>query len=156
MLKEDTRMWNFVLDMTTIYSFDTCDINISSRFKPVILIGSIENFASHAFVNIVNVAGMAVVYLGWLNNKTHVEERYQKATFALSVYINTRHGRVGQFVQKNPIFSNEQLNKYDDGIYMTKNNLYNWADWTKDYKCQECTLRKGHPHVHVEVKLNNY
>lgn len=151
-IREQSQLWNFVIDMTTFYSFDTCEVTISDRFKPIILRGTVGNFESHSYINLAKISGMAIVYIGWLNVKTHVDDRYQKARFALSVYINTRYGRVGQFVMKSPLFENERLDKYEDGIFLNKHCIFNWSDWGKDFKCPECSVRKGHPHVHVEVK----
>lgn len=149
---EQNQSWNIALDMSIIYSFDVSDISISNRFKPIILKGTLGNFVSHAYVNIVKLVGMAVIYIGWLNKKTHVDERYQKTKFSLFVYANTCHGKVGQFIKKKPVFENEPHDKLEDAIFLSKSILYTWANWSQHYKCHECHLKKGYPHIHVEIK----
>lgn len=153
-LNVETQTWNIILDMSLIYSFDVCDISISDRFKPIILKGTIlpEDFVSHAYLNIIKMSGMAVIFLGWMNVKQHLDEKFQNAKFYLSVYINTRYGRVGQFVKKGLLFEKEHFDRYENGIYLNKHAVFNWADWIRDFKCNECNAKKGHPHIHIEIK----
>ena len=139
-----------------LFSFDSCDIEISDRFKPILLKGVTRNgFDSHAYINIIKVGGVAVIYIGWLNVKSHLDERYQNGKMSLAVYANTPNGRVGQFVQKSPKFEDEQVIRHEDGIFLPRHTLYNWAEWASNFKCFECNYKKGHPHVHVRVLLVN-
>lgn len=151
---ENSQTWSASVPIADIYSFDTSDITISNNFRPIILEGSFDggNFVSHAFVNITKVLGMAVFYIGWLNIKSHAEEIYRNAKFSLSVYINTKYGPVGQFTIKAPLFEGEKIETFDEGVFVSKYTLFNWADWTKSFKCHECFLVKGFPHIHIEVK----
>jgi hypothetical protein len=149
----ETQTWNIVFNLRDIYSFDKADVIISNQFKPFVLDGTLEgNFVSHAYVSVTKILGMAVFYIGWLNVKAHVDDQYKHAKFAISVYTNTKHGKVGQFVHKGLVFEGEKINHYEDGVFVSKFTLFNWADWTRSIKCPECFLPKGHPHVHVEIK----
>lgn len=155
-ISEATQNWTFVWDMTTLFSFDTCDINISPRFKPVLLKGVIadrDHFESHAYIGAKNLGGTAHIFVGWLNEKQCLEEKYQNAVFSLSVYVNTPHGKVGASSAKSPIFQGEYGSKIN-GIYLPKSTLYTWAEFTKDMKCPECPHhKKGHPHLHIKIHL---
>lgn len=148
---QETKAWNLIWDTTALYSFDSCDINISDRFKPVLLKGESQTYTSHAYVTAKKRGDIAIVYVGWLNNKKHVEEKYQNVEFSLAIYSFTAHGKVGQFVVKKPKFNNEYVILNEDGIFLPKQTLYNWTDWSKQVKCPECHHKKGHPHLHVKI-----
>lgn len=154
---EQSQSWNLIWDMSTLFSFDTCDINIPDRFKPVLLKGvlaSRNNFVSHAYLTAKVVGGNAVIYIGWMNSKIHLEEKYQNAQFSIFVYVNTPNGKAGQFVVKSPKFEDSgQLVRQEHGIFLPRHTLYNWAEFTKDYKCYQCHHKKGHPHLHIQITL---
>lgn len=150
---EQSQTWNFVVHLKDVFSYDTCNVAISHRLKPVILAGVLaDGFVSHAYIYVTKVLDMAVFYVGWMNVRAHVEDQYKHAKYTLSVYTNTIHGRIGQFVSQQPRFEGEKIDNYEDGLFVSKHTLFNWTDWTKTFKCHECFLQTGYPHVHVEVK----
>lgn len=153
-LTEDKKAWCFTINAAHVYCFDTNVAKVSPNFSPVILQGTTENgYVSNAYINIKERNGGVVIFAGWLNNKSHVEEKYKSVKIEVFVYINTRYGSIGLFSSKAPIFEGEPVPQDEDGVFIPRAMLYNWADWAGQYCCHECPTQKRKPHIHVEVNF---
>ena len=153
-LYQATQTWHFVLNLNYLYSVDENKIKISPRYKPIILKGVTQNdYTSHAYINAEEKNGYAVIYCGWLNEKLNAEEKYQNMNINIMAYINTAGGKIGQFSCRPPKFQFDAISSVEDGIYLTGPTLLKWIDISSNYICTECSLRKGTPHLHVQVSF---
>jgi Zinc finger, C3HC4 type (RING finger) len=150
----DDESWYFSLAANHIYSFDTNEIRISHRFKPVLLKGTFGDMESHAYINIVARNGGVVIYSGWLNKREHVDENISNnLKIEIFAYVTTASGEVGQYASRNPKFEGESVQHDDEGVFIPRHILYNWSEWSCQYRCHECASSgvTRRPHIHFQI-----
>lgn len=148
------QSWNFELDLNLLYSFDRDEPIISGQFKPILLEGITEDgIVNHAFINAEKLLNSVVIYSGWLNTKLHLNDEHKNLKIDMFVYVNTKHGKMGQFVSKKPKFDQEKVEYLEDGVFVNHQDLYWWGKMSMKFKCKECPNKKERPHAHIEVTL---
>lgn len=153
-IQEDGE-WSVTINFDLIYSFDQNEVHVSSKFQPIILHGvSPVGLPSRAYVNIVSNNNGLVIYPGWFDNNGLLPQQFQHLKIDIFAYINTQSGKVGLYSSKSPVFENEKVKHGDDGIYIPKPMVYNWAKWSRQNKCHECVTNKRQSHLHLRVKFN--
>lgn len=152
---EATYSWMFALNISYVYSLDCNMAQVSQKFKPIVLKGvTPEGFESCAYINIASRNDAILIYSGWLNKKNHMSEEHQNIKIEINAYVNSKAGRVGQFVSQYPKYEGEKIKDDTDGILLTRETLYNWSEWSCLHICEECNKRRRKPHMHLEVKIS--
>lgn len=147
---EQAQCWHVLMNLNYLYSFDTNNVQVSNRFKPITLKGvTSEGFNSSAYLNVVARLGMVTFYCGWLDQRDDVEEKYKHIKLKTHVYINTKDGRVGLYVIRNPKFEEEVVPHPDYCLSFNRETLFQWAQWAN---CGRCALSGPHVHVTVEIR----
>lgn len=153
-VSEPTNSWRFALNINLVYSVDYNLAKISDKFKPVVLKGSADGFQSCAYINIASKNDAILIYSGWLNQKSHMSEEHQNVRVEISAYVNTKAGKIGNFVSQYPKYEEEHVRDDDDGIVLSRETLFNWSDWAYLHECQECEGKSKRSHMHIEVKMS--
>lgn len=153
-MTESTNSWSFSLAINSVYSIDYNLARVSEKFKPIVLSGAIDGYPSYAFITIASREDAILIYSGWLNQRSHIDEEHQNIRIDIHAYVNTSTGKIGQFVSQFPRYEGERVENDDDGIVLSRETLYNWSHWSHVHDCQQCDKRNKRPHMHIEVKMS--
>lgn len=151
---EATNSWMCTLNIGLVYSVDYNVATVSDRFKPIVLKGSVDGLSSSAYINIASKDDAILIYSGWLNRRQHVDINHQNTKITINAYIHTNVGRIGQFVSQFPKYEDEFVTDDSDGIYLSRETLFNWSDWSNAHHCEICDNRRQRPHMHLEIKMS--
>lgn len=142
--------WNLVLDIAEIYSFEQNILHISAQYHTVMLRGTTSTgYESRAYINVKIRNSGLFVYCGWLDRQNECEEKYANLKANVFAYINTESGEIGHYSSCSPIYESEIGQQNEDGIHIPRYMVYNWAKWSREYRCHECN--KHYPHMHIRV-----
>lgn len=147
-MQADTESWNFTININQLYSYDTNKACVSDKFKPALLKRE-DEVKSCAYVNAITKPNVILFYIGWMDQRDHVNNAIKELNIGMNVYINTKTGKIGQYICRPPKFSDEKIVLNEEGIFLTKHTLFCWALWANEYHCHECNCT--YPHVHVSV-----
>lgn len=144
-----TNSWNFTYNINHLYSFDTNTARVSDKFKPTLLKSAKDDDKMCAYVNAITKPKVILFYVGWMDQKNHVSDAIKGQKIGINVYVNTKTGKIGQYLCRTPKFEDETTVLNEEGVYLTKHTLFCWALWANEYQCHECTVT--YPHVHISV-----
>jgi len=151
MMKDDA--WSLVMPFDVIYCFDKNEIDISQKFKPIRMKGTTTNgYESRAYIDLTLRSSGLVIYSGWLDKQKDAEAKYANLKVEVFAYINTASGQIGHYSSKPPRYENTSVQHYQDGVFIPKHMIYNWAKWSGQSICPEC--QKQNSHFHIRIKFN--